>query len=280
MAIEQVDSHQRSVDRMNRVREWLKRETNGLFPDLRLALKLIRTSSSDLQTQIDAAPAYLDAVTFNDNITPKEGAKYEWAWEYAKFQFERADRIYRDLDDKANDIIKYLGGGTGLFTLAALANVTRGNVYVIAASLPAFAFAVISVALAACARQPNPISEPPQITGAYKYAETFLGDEPGRSAIHRSVAFDVRRHAPRNSSQVRASQPGDEVLRVGYWFASDTDHSSDNTSGARSNRHYFAFGADRLTVRGRSVFRGSFCGGFGGCGVDLGGCGGDLGGCS
>jgi len=171
MTIEKIDSHEPPVKRPNRIGEWLKREAKDLFPDLRLAQKLIRTSAAELGTQIDSDPAYEAAEEFNKSLAPTEGAKYEWVWDYAKFQFERADRLHRDLDDKANDIIKYLGGGTGLFTLAALANMTPQNVWVIFASLPAFALALISIALAARARYPNPTKEPPAIKSAYMYAE-------------------------------------------------------------------------------------------------------------
>ncbi len=138
----------RSETRPDHARDWISRETKGLFPDLRLAQKLIRTSSAELAKQIDSDSTYKAAERFNDTLTPVEEGDYKWVWDYAKFQFERANQIYRELDDKANDIIKYLGGGTGLFTLAAIANTTPRNLWVIIAAIPSFALAVVSIALA------------------------------------------------------------------------------------------------------------------------------------
>ena len=156
--------------------EWwqkLKQRSKAVLPDPVTALKLILFSPEDVEAQILSHPDYENAIKFKDTIDPKDGIDYEWVLEYAKYQFDRADRLYKELDDKANDIIKYLGGGTGLFTLAAIFNTTPQRLSVILASIPAFLLALVAVALAARARQPNPAREPPSIKGAYGFAEHF-----------------------------------------------------------------------------------------------------------
>jgi hypothetical protein len=139
--------------------------------------KLIWTSPDGLDRQFRTTEAYDEANKFKLNIEPKPGADYEWVWEYAKFQFERADAIYKDLDNRAHDIIKYLGGGTGLLTFGALANVDHRNVWVVVSAIPAFLCAIVSIALAARARQPNPTWEPPPIDSAFRFAGEYKEGE-------------------------------------------------------------------------------------------------------
>ena len=109
MTIENTN-HLENVERKpNPIGQWLKRETTGMFSDLRLAQELTRATLGDPETLIDHDPEYLKAEDFKRTMTPTANdADHDWVWDYAKFQFERADRIYKDLDDKANDIIKYL----------------------------------------------------------------------------------------------------------------------------------------------------------------------------
>jgi len=152
-----------------------------LVPNPRTALKLILMSPEDLKTQFTADPEYREAELFKGEIEPKEGVDYTWVWEYAKDTFQRSESIYKELDEKANDIIKYLGGGTGLFTLAVLANVQHENRYVILAAIPAFLLALISIALAVRARQPNPTTQPPDIRSALQFADDYKDGDKARS---------------------------------------------------------------------------------------------------
>jgi hypothetical protein len=138
--------------------------------------RLIMVSPEDNRASIKSRPEYTAADEFKETIDPKKGAKYEWVWTYAGKKFERVEGIFRALDEKANDIIKYMGGGTGLFALGALAKVTHETRWVIIWALPSFVLAIIAIAHAARARQPAAVCEPPSVESAFKYASHY-GDE-------------------------------------------------------------------------------------------------------
>ena len=132
---------------------------------------------------IEGSPEYIAAKEFKETIELKEGVDYGWVWDYAADSYRRTEQIYRELDDKANDIIKYLGGGTGLFTLAALSNVNANNACIILGATPSFVLALIAIALAARARQPNPAYQPPSIQSAFNYAGHYKYDPKAKAVF-------------------------------------------------------------------------------------------------
>jgi hypothetical protein len=154
-----------------------------LFPDPKKVRHLIWMSTDDLQAEIEAQPQLAQAKEFSKTIEPKDNVDYDWIWNYAKDKFDRAEQTYNELDDKANDIIKYLGGGTGLFALATLANITPKNFYVFFLAVPSFVLAVVSIALAASARRPNPVLELPDIRRAYRFVTNFENGESSKAAF-------------------------------------------------------------------------------------------------
>ncbi len=125
-----------------------------VVPQPKVVLWLTRMSPDDLRAQIEQEPEFAKARKFKLTIEPKQDVSYEWLWDYASDKFKRAQQTYKDLDDKAGDIIKYLGGGTGIFALATLANMTTANYCVIISATPSFVFALISIFLAASTRRP------------------------------------------------------------------------------------------------------------------------------
>ena len=122
-------------------------------------------------------PAYKTAEAFKETIKPVEGANYDWVWDYAEEVYDRLSKVYKDLDDKANDIIKYLGGGAGLFTLGAIANVNKDNALLMLSALPALACALLSIFFAVLARKPNENRTPPSVFSAFRFAGHYLDDD-------------------------------------------------------------------------------------------------------
>lgn len=116
---------------------------------------------------------YLKALDFEERIQPIEGVDYEWAWDYAKGAYDRLATIYSKLDEKADGIIKYLGGGAGLFTIGMLTNLDKIPAAYLAWSIPAVIVAVLSVIVANLARKPNDSSLPPSVESAFRYADSF-----------------------------------------------------------------------------------------------------------
>jgi hypothetical protein len=153
---------------------WPKEFLASLLANLVEVGRLLRMSPDEIEAQIKSDPEYEEAETFQENIEPTKEADYTWVWRYSEDTFKRVETIYKELDDKANDIVKYLGGGTGLFTLGVLANVSHSNYWIIICALPAFLLALTSIALALRARQPNPACQPPSIRSAYKFADHYI----------------------------------------------------------------------------------------------------------
>lgn len=124
-----------------------------------------------------------EADAFCENIEPDEGKDYGWVWDYAKdtFAWSRAD--YRDLETKASEIIKYLGGGTGLFTLGVLASVNHNNRWVVLCVIPSYLAALTSIFFAVRVRLPMRVLFPPTVEGAYRYADHYGGPSMSRATF-------------------------------------------------------------------------------------------------
>jgi hypothetical protein len=144
---------------------------------------LIRFPSENLTDQDgkmrkrrDAPPAVdpmIAARKFRDSLEPIPDADCGWVWDYGRDLFDRYTKIYKELDDKASDIIKYLGGGTGLFTLAALSNVTAKNIHILGWAIPSFLAALVSIFFASLARKPGDVMMPSTIENALDYARDY-----------------------------------------------------------------------------------------------------------
>ena len=116
---------------------------------------------------------YQRAVEFKEGFTPKEGCDYKWIWSYAEQLLERLETTYRELDGKADSIIRYLGGGVGLLTIGAIASISKDNAFVVGWTIPSFLTALAAIWCAARARTPSSTQIPPPIDGAIKYAEAY-----------------------------------------------------------------------------------------------------------
>ena len=117
--------------------------------------------------------SYHDSKKFAEAIDPVMGIDYGWVWDHAKDMYDRVVKINKEIDDKANDIIKYLGGGTGLFTLGVLANLKPENVAVVRWAVVPFVFAICSVFFAVLVRKPNNFFLPPSARKAYEFVDAY-----------------------------------------------------------------------------------------------------------
>src|SRR5208337_1808625 len=126
---------------------------------------------------------YREAEKFKQEIQPEKEVNYDWVWDYACETHNHIWERYKELDNKANDIIKYLGGGVGLFTVGTIANISSQNVWLVVCAIPSFLVSLASIFFAVLALQPNPVKLPPTVESAYNYANdyketgkaTFLG---------------------------------------------------------------------------------------------------------
>ncbi len=172
-----ANSSKEARERINEIgRAAVERFWRELFPkpwSVRLPFRSI-----DYQTH----PVYLESVKFKDEFSPcvREPHEpddvrydYEWVRGHAKENYERLHKAFNDLDNKADAIIKYLGGGTTVISIAALFNVTPESVYLLYLLAPAVLTSVVSICLAMRARQPTAIPHPPTVEVATKYIAFF-----------------------------------------------------------------------------------------------------------
>lgn len=145
------------------------------------------------------------AVEFKRTFKPADGVDYRWIIDHAKAQFDLHSDDFKDLDDKANSIVVYVGSGTGLLTAGSIAAISSGTLSLIVAVclLPSLCFALAALALAVIARRPSSIVAPPGVDSAVRYAEYF-GDR-GEAAFIGQIflaAEIVRRAAAKKAKQV------------------------------------------------------------------------------
>lgn len=139
--------------------------------------------NSAIPAYIGENESYRHAVAFMQNLQAKEGIKYDWVLDYAKSLWAERLSEFTALDNKADAIIKYLGGGLGLFSIGVLAKIEPANAYLILWAIPAVACAVVSLSLATWARKPNPAPALPPVEAAISYAEEDTDSEKARMAF-------------------------------------------------------------------------------------------------
>jgi len=118
-------------------------------------------------------PDYRKAVEFEETFTPHSDRDYDWVWTYASENFGRLETMYKDLDSKADSIIRYLGGGTGLVTLGAIATISKETAPIVLWMVPSVLIALAAIVFAARARVPVKTPFPPSVEGAVKYVNAF-----------------------------------------------------------------------------------------------------------
>lgn len=128
-------------------------------------------------------PRVKAAEEFKNDAEAKPDRDYGWVWDYAKDAYERKMAVRDSHDNKAAEIIKYIGGGAGLLTLASLLKVEPETKFVLAWAFPSFVFTLISLFFAMLARKPNHTYFPPTIAGAKRYADYFETEREATAAF-------------------------------------------------------------------------------------------------
>ena len=140
-------------------------------------------ASDEDSTYLDH-PDYKRALEFKADFSPTlDGDDYRWVCDYAQHTYDLLHDTFKYLDEKADSIIKYLGGGTAIAALAAVASVTGENAWAVLMLTPSLCCALKAVRLAMKVRAPVKTPGPPTIYEAIRYAEfhrekaeaTFLG---------------------------------------------------------------------------------------------------------
>ena len=118
------------------------------------------------EPNFENSEAYKRAMAEVRTFTPNEAVdleQYDWVVDYARDQYARLQQSFQYLDEKADAIIKYLGGGGAAVTVGALATAgpNPGNVYLPLLFMPTFIFGVIAIFAALQVSSPKQIPAPP-----------------------------------------------------------------------------------------------------------------------
>jgi hypothetical protein len=139
---------------------------------------------------IDSDPKVIEAEQYVKTVEALHDVEYNWTFDYAKDAYNRVAATRDLLDAKAGEIIKYLGGGAGFITLAAILNVTPAKTHILLWALPSFVMTIVALFFAVLARMPNSSILPPSPKDAKAYADHFTGEREAKAAFvgqwHRS----------------------------------------------------------------------------------------------
>lgn len=157
-------------------RQAYKHFIEKLFPIVRSAWWVyVLTPFSLMRIDYRNHDDYKESLEFKTTFEPLEGVdySYEWVHKYACDSYERLQKQFDSLDNKADATIKYLGGATALVSVGSLFTVTpESYVLLYLLSAPAF-FAVLSIITAMMARGPTEVPTPPPVEMATKYVAAF-----------------------------------------------------------------------------------------------------------
>lgn len=121
---------------------------------------------------------YKSALNFYRDFEQKDGVDYSGIVDYARELYDRYDKTDKILDDKADSIIKYLGGGSALITFGALMSIKSENywssvfaIVALVSLLPSLVCALLAVRKAIHVRRPRSSASLPDVHFALEMAE-------------------------------------------------------------------------------------------------------------
>lgn len=124
--------------------------------------------------------AYQDAVEYLKKFEEKEGVEYGPVIEYAREVTEKLEHADKLLDEKADSIVKYLGGGTAVVTFGALVSLKAESTVAclvgmaaLVCLIPSFIYSVRAVRAAVSSRRPRNVASLPATEYAIKIAEHY-----------------------------------------------------------------------------------------------------------
>src|SRR5687767_2854389 len=82
---------------------------------------------SEPNDDYEKSPDYLEALEYYRKFKSQDGVHYDAAIDYAQKLHEGYEQTDKALDDKADSVIKYLGGGSALVAFGALLSIKADN---------------------------------------------------------------------------------------------------------------------------------------------------------
>jgi hypothetical protein len=132
----------------------------------------------DIEEDYQKDPEYRAALEYYQQLQTQDEVHYEIAVAYARELYDRYDKTDKTLDEKADSIIKYLGGGSALVTFGALLSVktdTRSacilGIFGLASLIPSMIAAIFAVVNAVRVRRPRAAGFFPHVRFAVEMSE-------------------------------------------------------------------------------------------------------------
>ncbi len=155
-----------------------------LVTTYRSATQYYKSIYCQVKSDYSSSKDYNDAVDFFKNFEKKDKVEYGWIMKYAKDLQERFEKTDGKLDEKADSIIKYLGGGSALLTFGALVSIKPEKpetcllgLIALVSLIPSLCFALLAVQAALRVRSPQSAATPPPLTKAVHLAENYASAE-------------------------------------------------------------------------------------------------------
>jgi hypothetical protein len=131
-----------------------------------------------LDANYEDCAAYKEALEFYQNFSHQDDVDYSAVVMFSRELFERYDKTDKALDDKADSIVKYLGGGSAVITAGALLAIKYDTVtncifsmVAILCLVPSLIAAFLAVSHAIHVRHPRDVAHLPDVKKAVEIAE-------------------------------------------------------------------------------------------------------------
>jgi hypothetical protein len=122
------------------------------------------------QDRVRGTAGYQEALEYMRIAAGSADTDYEWVAEYAKVRWEELNEEYEAISEKADSIIKYLGGGAGLLALGLIAKGEHLNPGLILAAAPSMLAAIAAIVCAVNIRRPRWMPSLPPVRDAAEVA--------------------------------------------------------------------------------------------------------------
>jgi hypothetical protein len=157
-----------------RVGGWIQ----DIWKDGRLKKQFLKILPAEPSDDFEKSEDYKAALNYYREFQQREDVDYSAAISYARELYDRYDKTDKLLDEKADSIIKYLGGGSALITVGTLISIKGDNysscvlaIVAIVSLLPSLACAIYAVSNAIQGRRPRASGSLPPVKFAVEIAE-------------------------------------------------------------------------------------------------------------
>lgn len=172
--------------------------------------KNVEDEKSWLRAIVEADEDCRKARRFAGRFKPKEGEDYTWSYEYAEGAYSRLADTMDALDAKADSIVNYVGAFSGFAVIALAYEAVTVDWTLGIAVFPTFICAVVAIAMAAKARRPAAIPQPPSVEDALRFVHVHGSESKAR--------FIPQFHVATQAMRVVASAKGALVRSASHFF--------------------------------------------------------------